>query len=110
MAAPKGHKGYKPVGAISKKTQEWNNLGELITEKGAGRIGRIMDEGDDETFLRVYLALLEHFKPKLSRSDVNQNNSGKQEIIIRRESNDSYPPIISSSPGTETDSDEPQKV
>lgn len=69
-----------------------------------------MMSADDEAFMRYYSGLIELFKPKLSRSDVNQNNTGKQEIIIRRESNDSYPPIIQSPSGTETDPDEPQKV
>lgn len=109
MAAPKGHKGYKPKGAISQKTLEWNNLGSLITEKGANRIAKIMDKGDDETFVRIYLALLEHFKPKLLRSDVNQNNTGVTEIKIIREGA-SYPPVISSTSRPNTDTGESEKV
>ena len=103
---PKG----KPKGALNEKTKAWDTLGNFFTEQGANRAAEIMMSADDEAFMRYYSGLIELFKPKLSRSDVNQNNSGKQEIIIRRESNDSYPPIISSSPGTEEDFNEPQKV
>jgi hypothetical protein len=109
-AFQKGHKGYKPKGAVSEKTKAWESLGDFFTQEGAGRAAEIMMSADDEAFMRYYSGLIELFKPKLSRSDVNQNNTGQQEIIIRRESNDSYPPIIQSSSRTASDSDEPQKV
>lgn len=105
MAAPKGHKGYKPKGSLSKKTIEWNNLGNLVTEKGAKRIADIMDKGDDETFIRIYLSLLEHFKPKLSRADVNQNNTGTQEIRIIREGGN-YNPVVQSTSGPNSNIEE----
>ncbi len=109
-AFKKGHKGHKPVGALSEKTIAWNNLGDFFTQEGAERAKNVMMGADDEAFMRYYSGLIELFKPKLSRSDVNQNNTGKQEIIIRRESNDSYPPIIQSTPGTASDPDEPKEV
>lgn len=110
MAAPKGHSGYKKVGDVSKKTEDWNSYGKAIVEYGVERSKKIMESTDDEKFIRVFFELLKYFKPQLSRSDVNQNNTGKQEIIIRRESNDSYPPIIQSTPGTASDPDEPKEV
>ncbi len=67
MAAPKGHKGFKPRGAISAKTIAWNNLGDFITEQGAERLKRILAESDDATFMKVYIQLIEYFKPKQSR-------------------------------------------
>ena len=106
----KGHKGFKPKGAVSKKTKAWEALGEFFTQEGAERAANIMMTSDNESFMRYYSGLIELFKPKLSRSDVNQNNTGVQEIIIKRESNDSYPPIIQSTPGTTTDTNEPKEV
>jgi hypothetical protein len=102
--------GGRPKGAKGEKTKAWESLGDFFTQEGAGRAAEIMMSADDEAFMRYYSGLIELFKPKLSRSDVNQNNTGKQEIIIRRESNDSYPPIIQSTPGTASDPDEPKEV
>ncbi len=67
MAAPKGHKGYKPKGAVSAKTVAWNKLGDFITGQGAERLKRILSELDDVTFMKVYIQLIEYFKPKQSR-------------------------------------------
>ena len=67
MSAPKGHKGYKTKGAVSAKTIAWNNLGDFITGQGAERLKRMLSETDDVTFMKVYLQLIEYFKPKQSR-------------------------------------------
>lgn len=65
----KGHKGYKPVGAKSEKTLAWEQLGEFITEAGAGRVKKILAECPPEKFMIYYPMLLEYFKPKLARVD-----------------------------------------
>lgn len=100
-AFKKGHKGVKPKGSVSKKTLEWNNLGSLVTEKGAGRVFKIMDKAPDPIFLDIYFKLLSYFKPQLARTDVNQNNTGEQVIIIKRGGTGNYAPRVQSSSGTD---------
>lgn len=65
----KGHKGFKPKGAISEKTKAWENLGEFITESGAERVKLILASCEPEDFIKYYTTLLEYFKPKLARSE-----------------------------------------
>jgi hypothetical protein len=84
MSAPKGHKGYKPKGAISTKTIAWNNLGEFITEQGAERLKKILIETDDATFMKAYIQLIEYFKPKHSRTELESTNNEKQILVIKR--------------------------
>lgn len=103
----KGHKPTKPKGAVSAKTKAWDELGDFLTKDGAERAKEIMMSSNPDKFMNYYGMFLEYFKPKHSRSDVNQNNTGKTEIIIKRESTDSYPPVISSSSGTDADTTKP---
>ena len=94
MPAPKGHKGYKPKGAISAKTIAWNNLGEFLTEQGAERLIKILSEADDATFMKVYIQLIEYFRPKQSRTELEKtNDKGKIKITVNR-LGDSYPPRV----------------
>jgi hypothetical protein len=65
----KGHKGFKPKGAVSEKTKAWENLGEFITESGAERVKLILGSCEPEDFIKYYTTLLEYFKPKLARSE-----------------------------------------
>lgn len=101
-----GNEKGKPKGAKSKKTLEWNNLGDLVTEKGAARVFKIMDKSPDPIFLDIYFKLLGYFKPQLARTDVNQNNTGEQVIIIKRGGTGNYAPRVQSSSGAASDSRE----
>ena len=65
----KGHKGFKPKGAVSEKVKAWENLGEFITESGADRVKTILASCEPEDFIKYYTILLEYFKPKLARSE-----------------------------------------
>ena len=80
MKFEKGHKGYKPKGAISQKTREWDNLGEFLTQSGAERAASIMSSCDDEQFMKYYTQMLEYFKPKHARSEVT--NKGETKTIV----------------------------
>lgn len=94
MPAPKGHKGYKPKGAISQKSIAWQNLGEFITEGGAKRLKRILNDCDDATFMKVYIQLIEYFKPKQSRTEIEKSNDKvKFSVTVKRDGN-SYPQIV----------------
>ena len=48
-----------------KRTQEWEQLGEFITDAGAERFKKIMLQSDNETFTEMYLKALNYFKPKM---------------------------------------------
>lgn len=101
MPAPKGHKGYKPKGAISQKSIAWQNLGDFITEGGAERLKRILNESDDATFMKVYIQLIEYFKPKQSRTELEKTNDKvKINVTVKREG-ESYPPVIKLPDGQE---------
>lgn len=105
----KGNPG-KPKGAVSAKTKAWEQLGDFLTNEGAERAKEVMMKAPPKEFMLYFSMFLEFFKPKHSRSDVNQNNTGTTEIIIRRESTDSYPPVISSPSGAIADTEEPQAL
>lgn len=91
MAAPKGHKGFKPKGSKHIKTIEWENFGKELLEKGMPRALKIMDTCEDEKFMNHFTGLLEYFKPKLARVDTlqlpeNTQPLNKIEIIDSTES------------------------
>lgn len=100
----------KPKGAVSAKTKAWEQLGEFLTQAGAQRAVEIMMSSDEEDFMKHYSNLLEYFRPKHSRSDITQTNTGVQEIVIKRESTDNYAPVISAPSGTTEDTSEPQAL
>lgn len=77
-----GHEGLKPKGAVSKKTEMWEALGEYIVSEGAQKAMRIIDEMPDEDFLDNYIMLLEFFKPKQARTaHVGEPESPVQIVI-----------------------------
>ncbi len=87
----KGHEGFKPKGAKSTKTIEWENFGKELLEKGMPRALEIMDTCEDEKFMNHFTGLLEYFKPKLARVDTlqlpeNTQPLNKIEIIDSTES------------------------
>lgn len=75
----KGNKG-KPKGAKSERLKQWDALGESIIGQQAEEFNKFLNDlwQDDAKKIQaaeLYLKTLEYFKPKLSRSDVNQNNT-----------------------------------
>ena len=87
----KGHEGFKPKGAKSTKTIEWETFGKELLEKGMPRALEIMDTCEDEKFMNHFTGLLEYFKPKLARVDTlqlpeNTQPLNKIEIIDSTES------------------------
>lgn len=87
-----GNKEGRPKGAKGEKTKAWEYLGEFITEEGAIRLISILRESDDYDFLKYYMMLIEYFKPKISRAEVEQKSTPQQLTIIRE--NISYPPVM----------------
>lgn len=83
MAAPKGNKFAKgrEKGSKNVRTVQWAQLGEAIAGEHTERFNAILQNCDDETFLRNYGMVLEYFQPKLARTEVSQD--GDQTMTIR---------------------------
>lgn len=84
MPFPKGTSGNpsgRPQGAISDKVKMWNELGEWFVSQGAAKCMRIMNEMEDEEYIKHYTALLEYFKPKQAR--ITHSGDEKAPVIIQ---------------------------
>lgn len=85
MAFKKGESGNpngRPNGAVNKRTEMWNQLGEYVVTSGAQRAMTILGDMDDEDFLHYYLTMLEYFKPKQARQTIVGENDAPVQIII----------------------------
>lgn len=73
MGLPKGRtnntKG-REVGSKNVRTQQWEALGASIQEVHTKRFNEVLAGMDDEAFARTYLQVLEYFKPKLARTEI----------------------------------------
>jgi DNA-binding Lrp family transcriptional regulator len=76
-----GNPNGRPVGAISDKVKMWNELGEWFTQQGAAKCMRIMNDMEDEEYIKHYTALLEYFKPKQAR--ITHSGDEKAPVIIQ---------------------------
>ena len=84
MPFPKGTSGNpsgRPQGAISDKVKMWNELGEWFVQEGAAKCMRIMNDMEDEEYIKHYTALLEYFKPKQAR--ITHSGDEKAPVIIQ---------------------------
>lgn len=61
-----------------------------------------------DTRLQAHKEVAKYIEPQLKSSEIKQ--TGFQELIVKRESTDSYPPVLPSSSGSEADSSEPQAL
>jgi DNA-binding Lrp family transcriptional regulator len=57
----------RPPGVTSERVKIWNELGEWFVSEGAAKCMRIMNDMEDEEYIKHYTALLEYFKPKQAR-------------------------------------------
>ena len=73
MGLPKGRtnnpKG-REKGSVNRRTEDWLDLGDAMRNRHAARVNKIMDKMSDDDFIDAYIRLIEHFKPKLQRSEV----------------------------------------
>jgi DNA-binding Lrp family transcriptional regulator len=76
-----GNPNGRPVGAVSDKVKMWNELGEWFTQQGAAKCMRIMNDMEDEEYIKHYTALLEYFKPKQAR--ITHSGDEKAPVIIQ---------------------------
>jgi hypothetical protein len=76
-----GNPSGRPQGAISDKVRMWNDLGDWFVQEGAAKCMRIMNDMDDEEYIKHYTALLEFFKPKQAR--ITHSGDEKAPVIIQ---------------------------
>ncbi len=76
-----GNPNGRPIGAVSDKVKMWNELGEWFTQQGAAKCMRIMNEMEDEEYIKHYTALLEYFKPKQAR--ITHSGDEKAPVVIQ---------------------------
>ena len=73
MGLPKGrtnNKKGREVGSKNKRTEQWEALSDSIQKVHTERFNMVLAQMDDEAFARTYLQILEYFKPKLQRSEI----------------------------------------
>jgi hypothetical protein len=71
-----GNANGRPKGAKGVKTLEWEEFGRKLLSAGTKRASRILEESNDEEFMKYYLHLVEYWKPKQQRIEsVNQNDT-----------------------------------
>jgi len=76
-----GNPNGRPVGTVSDKVKMWNELGEWFVSEGAAKCMRIMNDMEDEEYIKHYTALLEYFKPKQAR--ITHSGDEKAPVIIQ---------------------------
>ena len=76
-----GNPSGRPQGAVSDKVRMWNKLGEWFVQEGAAKCMRIMNDMEDEEYIKHYTALLEYFKPKQAR--ITHSGDEKAPVIIQ---------------------------
>ena len=64
----------RPTGSKNKKTKEWEQLGEFITNEGAKRVIKYLHSiKDDKEFFDKYTLLINYFKPKMQSTQLDAN-------------------------------------
>lgn len=77
VSNPKG----KKRGTKNKKTQQWETFNEYILNGGLEKYQEEMDKLKGKEYIHAFQNQFEYHKPKQSRAEIDQDNSG--ELIIR---------------------------
>lgn len=84
MAAPKNNcfnPNGRPIGAKSKKTLQWEYFAEYCLNEGLDKFCQELVKLEKKDYVNAYLHLMEFFKPKLSRSNKEEEAKDIQVII-----------------------------
>ena len=77
LSVGKGRKGYDE--------EAWKNIGSFLVTEGAEAYVMIMRENireNPDKFVVMFHTVLEYFKPKLARKEIDVNNNGPMTINI----------------------------
>lgn len=82
--------GYRPnagskPGSKKKKTLEWENFGKKVLDQGMPRFLEILKDSDDEQFAKVFIQIIEYFKPKLARTEIKNPDGEEFSLKIVKE-------------------------
>jgi len=66
----------------SEEGDKWDNLSEFVTGAGATRLLTELKAMSSKDYVRNYLKLLEHFKPKLVRSQISPGDEEDRVIQV----------------------------
>lgn len=66
----------------SEEGDKWDNLSEFVTGAGATRLLKELKAMPSKDYVRNYLKLLEHFKPKLVRSQISPGDEEDRVIQV----------------------------
>jgi|TARA_R100001530_G_scaffold10633_1_gene10461 hypothetical protein len=59
----------RPKGKKNKKTEQWDAIGDFLTQEGSERMLKYLSTTDPDKYADTYLKILEYFKPKLARTE-----------------------------------------
>ncbi len=68
--------------AQTSEGDKWDNLTKYINNDGADRLLKELQSMPSKDYVRNYLKLLEYFKPKLVRSDINPDDDIDRTITV----------------------------
>ena len=81
----KGKKtGGKKKGTPNKKTLQWEAIGEALITVHSERFNQILATSDDDNFSKLFLDVMEYFKPKQSRVETEQKGEQVVNINVKR--------------------------
>lgn len=84
----------RPIGSKNQKTIQWDAFGNELIQGGLPRLQSILENADDDTFVKIYIPLLEYFKPKLKRVEMAEGSTPVTHRIVVQW--DETPPPVSS--------------
>lgn len=82
--------GGREKGVANKKTQMWNELGEFIVNEGADKYLEHLKVLEPDKYMERFERVLEYFKPKLSRTTVDDPQRDKINNVLEGMSNDDF--------------------
>ena len=89
MGLPKGKTnnpaGRKP-GSRNKRSEQWDALVESISGKHADRFNDVLNKASDKDFGKLYVSILQHFKPKLANTTIDAKVG-----VTKQDLNDIFP-------------------
>lgn len=75
----------RPVGNKNAKTLQWELMGEYLTDAGIKRYKELMENANAEDFPKLFMQLIEFFKPKLARKELSGEVTIKTKAEIEAE-------------------------
>lgn len=72
-------------GVKNAKTIQWELMGEYLTDAGIKRYKELMENANAEDFPKLFMQVVEFFKPKLARKELTGELTIKTKEEIKKE-------------------------